>query len=43
MPKEIAFEGRKIIETGIDIVLIPKQDVEFTDPLPIPKNGKGQD
>ena len=36
MPKEIAFEGGKVIETDMDIVLITKQDVEFTDP-PAPK------
>ena len=34
MPKEIAFESGKIIETGMDIVLITKQDVEFTDLSP---------
>ena len=32
MPKEIEFEGGKIIEAGMDIVLIPKQNVEFSDP-----------
>ena len=39
MPKEIAFEGGKVIKTGMDIVLIHKQDVEFTDP-PTPKSEK---
>ena len=32
MPKEMEFEGGKIIEAGMDIVLIPKQDVGFSDP-----------
>ena len=32
MPKEIAFKGGKIVVTCMDTVLIPKQDVEFSDP-----------
>ena len=39
MPKEMEFEGGRIIETGMDIVLIPKQNVEFSDP-PAPKTEK---
>ena len=31
MPKEIQFEGGQVIEAGINIVFIQKQDVEFTD------------
>ena len=36
MPKEMEFEGGKIVKTDMDIVLIPKQEVKFTDP-PAPK------
>ena len=32
MPKEMAFKSGRIIEASMDIVLIPKQDVGFSDP-----------